>query len=135
MTGRWSQLQRGDSLRRSFTHSVKHVPDTSCHAQKKPQGRCLDCMDGADCRKAPVCPGQHDGAHLASKQATFKHDKGVTTNQTTYIPRRAEPSCNNKHRKLFGCPKSPCDPQRIRPKRQWLHPKLLASASEGTLLS
>ena len=52
-------------------------------------------MDGADCRKAPGCPGEHDGAHLASKQATFKHDKGVTTNQTTYIPRRAEPTCNN----------------------------------------
>ena len=145
MAGKWSQLQRCDSLRRAFTHSAKHVLDSSCHdcmdgadcMTKQARGLCLDCcMDGADCRKAPVCPGQHDGAHLASKQATFKHDKkGLTTYQTTYIRRRAEPNCNNKHRKLFACPKSPCDPQRIRPKRQWLHRKLLASPSDGTLLS
>jgi len=68
----------------------------------KARGRRLDCMDGADCRKAPVCPGQHDGAHLAgkqaSKQATFKHTESLTTNQITiYIHRRAEPNYNNTH--------------------------------------
>ena len=113
MTGMWSQLQRCDNLRRSFTQSVKHVPDSSCDdcmdgadcMTRKARGLCLDCMDGADCRKAPGCPGEHDGSHLASKQATFKHDKSLTAFQTTYyIHRRAEPNCNNKHRKLCACP-------------------------------
>jgi hypothetical protein len=72
---------------------------------RKARGLCLDCMDGADYRKAFGCPGEHDGSHLASKQATFKHDKSLTAFQNTYyIHRRAEPNCNNKHRKLFACP-------------------------------
>ena len=65
-------------------------------------------MDGADCRKAPVCPGQHDGAHLAGKQASKLHSstpKALTNQTTIYIHRRAEPNYNNTHRKLFGCPK------------------------------
>ena len=50
---------------------------------KQARGLCRDCcMDGADCRKAPGCPGELDGAHTLSKQATFKHDKEMPLQQT-----------------------------------------------------
>ena len=137
MTGKWSQLQRCDRLRRSFTHSAKHVLDSSCHdcmdgadcMTKKARGLCLDCMDGADCRKAPGCPGELDGgAHLASKLYSS------TTEQTSYTHRRAQPNCRataGLHGEQTDClDNKQMETNRLLGKqtnrRQWLHRKLFA---------
>ena len=61
---------------------------TDCMTQKA-RGLRLDCMDVADCRKAPGCPGELDGAHLASKLHSSTTKKGFTTDQTSYTHRRA----------------------------------------------
>ena len=98
MTGKWSQLQRCDSLRRAFTHSAKHVLDSSCHdcmdgadcMTKQARGLCLDCMDGADCRKAPGCPGELDGGAHSSKLHSSSSE------QTTVLYLKIGPSKNGR---------------------------------------
>ena len=110
MTGMWSQLQRCDNLRRSFTQSVNHVPDSSCDdcmdgtdcMTTKARGLCLDCMDGADCRKAPGCPGELDGGAHSSKLHSSSSEQIVTPidvqSQTAEPPSnyRTSLTANNK---------------------------------------
>ena len=95
MTGKWSQLQRCDSLRRSFTHSVKHVPDSACHAQKK-LGGCASTAWTAPTAGRPLAVLASTMEHtLQTSKLHSSTTKALTTNQTSYIHRRAEPNCNN----------------------------------------
>ena len=64
------------------------------------RGLCLDCMDGADCRKAPRCPGELDGGAHSSKLHSSSSE------QTTVLYLKVGPSKN-------GCAQPP--PNRAQP--------------------
>ena len=103
------------------------------------QGLCLDCMDGADCRKAPGCPGELDGAHSASKlhsSTTKKCPYNRPKLFTNQLPGR-QTNGDKPTAWTTNIPTTVAASQtvRIRPKRQWLHRKLLASPSDGALMS